>query len=421
MEGSAEMANIMDLAGLKVRHLTKVSWKKPFGVGTISEVLSVNEGNAKLKVLFEEEKETKSKGKKKTTKSVSKSVSDSTEVKKETVEKLFSYPSCFIDFLEFIDEVSDDIEEMIDCDIEAYKERERLEQEELHRLALAKAVKQKEFNCIALKRPYVDGVYSCTSTQMKNNVNSKYTFCQNSNCKACMAGEMSYDDLSKEYNDAGGCAELLIPSTYNLHMSLRNKVEKGDVIIFTCIPKDSKEQDRFVYGCGVVDTVSNKETYNDVTLDEGLSYFVDYDLASNNKFWDVMLNLNKPGVMLFGNSHCRKIKDNQQVAQFIRMLFTDEHYKDVDDDELQAKYETLLNYVGINAEDIEENKGALVLAAKEESKNKKKDKKAAAKEEEVSDEDYSEDYEDDDTDTEDVKEKKVADSDDFSYIEDDEE
>ena len=52
MEGSAEMANIMDLAGLKVRHLTKVSWKKPFGVGTISEVLSVNEGNAKLRSFF---------------------------------------------------------------------------------------------------------------------------------------------------------------------------------------------------------------------------------------------------------------------------------------------------------------------------------------------------------------------------------
>ena len=119
---------------------------------------------------------------------------------------------------------------------------------------------------------------------------------------------MSYDDLSDTYNMNGGCAEMLIPSTNLVKISKRNKIEENDVLVFTCIPKDEREQDRIVYGCGVVKQVVSKDDYNEVYLNPDLSYFSDYDNAVENKFWNVSVNTTKPGVMLFGNSHCKRLR-----------------------------------------------------------------------------------------------------------------
>ena len=275
-------------------------------------------------------------------------------------QKMFSYPSCLLNFLEFTGEVSKDLQDMIDCDLEEYNNKLEKAKADLERVASVQYSRSKSYSYIALKRPYVDGAYSCSKAQMKSNVNSKFTFCQNCDCKTCIAGKMSYDDLSDTYNMNGGCAEMLIPSTNLVKISKRNKIEENDVLVFTCIPKDEREQDRIVYGCGVVKQVVSKDDYNEVYLNPDLSYFSDYDNAVENKFWNVSVNTTKPGVMLFGNSHCKKLTA-QQMAQYVKMLFSM-----VDSEESAQQYFDILAHIGVAEADIEENKGALVLAKEKE-------------------------------------------------------
>ena len=142
-------------------------------------------------------------------------------------------------------------------------------------------------------------------------------------------------------------------------LSKRNKITVGDVVLFTCIPMGFKEQDRMVYGYSVVLEVIDNPTYYEIKLDSDKTYFMDYESASNCKFWDVMVNVKKPEVMLFGNSHCKKLTD-MQMAQYLRML-----YDASNDEELYSKYKDMLSYVGVLEEEIVDNNGALIQAETE--------------------------------------------------------
>lgn len=396
------MSNIRDLIGLEVEHSTAVSFVKPFGTGKIIDVLE--DGSIRLVVDFSAcmvkthmkrnkpnnvECNTKEKILEKMMfyKELSNSadgLADNTRKKQPFGVKVFSYPSCLINFLHFTHKVNKEVQDMIDCDLEEYQNKLTKAKADLERVANMQHSKVKTFNYIALKRPYVDGAYSCSKVQMKNNVNSKFTLCQNCDCKNCVSGKMKYEELVDTYNMDGGCAELLIPSNNMVKISKRNKIEQDDVLVFTCIPKDEKEQDRIVYGCAVVQQVRSCADYNEVYLNSDLSYFCDYDSAMDNKFWDVCINTAKPDVMLFGNSHCKKLTA-QHMAQYVKMLF-----KMVDTDEAAQQYLDILSHLGISEGDIEENKGALVYI-----KSKEQEEEPVIEEEEEADDILKEDLFDD--------------------------
>lgn len=308
------------LVGIKVKHNIKGFLKKSFGSGVI---------------IFADE--------------------NKFSVEFDTVGvKQFSYPISFINHIELDDSVSTDIKNMIDCDIEAYLLKEQEKVDKLHKLAEVKYTKSHEFNYIALKRPYVDLNCYCSQAQVKANVSAKFTICQNCSCKDCSLGKLDYRNLVDSYNSLGGCQEALIGTNYEFKLSKRNKLSVGDVLLFTYVPVGCKEQERMVYGYAVVEDVYDDNLYYTIKLNKDKTYIFDYESASGFKFWDVMINNKKPDVMLFGNSHCKKMTD-MQMAQYLRMM-----YEYVEDEDMLANYRNILSYIGISENEIVENKGALI-------------------------------------------------------------
>jgi hypothetical protein len=157
-----------------------------------------------------------------------------------------------------------------------------------------------------------------------------------------------------------------------------------------------------VYGFSVVTEVIDQKLYYDVKLDPDKTYFADFETATGYKFWNVMVNSKNPDVMLFGNSHLKRLTD-MQMAQFIRMICGDS-----DDSEVISRYKDILAYIGISETEIVENNGALIQLepaentdeeveweAEEEKIDKKLKKRPSYKDEDDDEEDY---YEEDDTD-----------------------
>lgn len=313
-------SNLDILVGSKVKHNVMANFKKSFGSGVIVSV-----DNNKLSVDF-----------------------TSVGIKQ------FSYPIAFINHIVLDEPVTSEIKTMVDADIEVYLSKEKEKLDNIHKLAEIKHHKLNEFSYVALKRPYLDmGVY-CSKSQLKSNISAKFTLCQNCSCKECSMDKLDYDTLISSYSESGGCPEALIGINYEFKLSKRNKLTVGDVLLFTYVPSGCKEQERMVYGYGVVDYIVEENSYYIIKLDKEKTYIFDYDSVSNFKFWDVMINNKKPDVMLFGNSHCKKMTD-MQMAQYLRMMF-----EYAEEDEMIARYKDILSYIGISEDEIIKNNGALI-------------------------------------------------------------
>lgn len=319
---NSKVVDITSLVGLEVKHNVNSHVRKSFGVGNIIEV-----ANNKICIQFA-----------------------------SGDKKLFQYPMCFSEFISFTKEVPLEIEDMIECDLDGLQSKVEKEKEDfLIRIQDFGRTPVIEHNFWAVKRPYLDLDCSCSKVQMKNNVNAKYTVCQKSLCKDCVLGKgTSFEDLSLKYSKDGGCPESLMSTTLILEQSTRSKVNVGDVLVFTCIPDGCREQDRLVYGFTVVESVTKNENEVILSLNKEKTCILDYDIAIGFKFWDVMVNVKKPEVMLFGNSHSKKLTD-MQASQYVKMICSTLEHEEV------SLLTEMCGYIGIGENEIKENKGALVL------------------------------------------------------------
>lgn len=359
---SSESVDRNSLVGIRVEHTPANKVRKSFGVGSISAVTETS-----IVVTF-----------------------DSGEVKS------FSYPICFKQFLKCLDEVSIDLKDMIECDVDGHLSKMEKEKEEfLARVQNFGKANIVEHSFWAIKRPYLDLDCSCSKVQMGNNVKAKYTVCQNSLCKNCIIqNTMSFDDVSLAYTRAGGCPESLVKENMKLQQSLRSKIDVGDVVIFTAIPYGGREQERFVYGFAVIEAVEQNESYKTLSLNPSNLFVLDYDIAVNYRFWDVMVNAKKPDVMLFGNSHAKKLSD-MQAAQYVKMLSLENNY---------PVFTDVCSYLGISESEIKDNNGALILLDETS--------------EIIADDDLEENIDSDEEFTTKIKPTRVVDEDAFDDIDD---
>lgn len=313
--------DITSLIGLEVQHSVISHIRKSFGIGNIIEV-----SNNKITIQFT-----------------------------SGDKKLFQYPMCFSEFISFTKEVPLEIEDMIECDLDGLQSKIEKEKEDfLIRIQDFGKTPVIEHNFWAVKRPYLDLNYNCSKVQMKNNVNAKYTVCQKSLCKDCVLGKgSSFEDVLLKYSKDGGCPESLMITTLILEQSTRSKVNVGDVLIFTCIPDGCREPDRLVYGFTVIDSVTKNENEVVLGLNKEKTCILDYDISLGFKFWDVMINAKKPEVMLFGNSHSKRLTD-MQALQYIKMVCSSLEHEEI------SLLTEMCSYIGIGENEIKENKGALV-------------------------------------------------------------
>lgn len=290
----------------------------------------------------------------------------------------FQYPMAFDDFLTFEDEkLQSNAKNVVDEMLEEKRIEEEQARSERAAAAAAKASKYKKGEPIiirsnvAVKCTFCNGGADdnhigfagiCSEENIRKNIKDKRPWCNNARCKEFFDGNLTYEELEKEYHEVRICYESDMLKDWVVYSGVHNSGKrKGEPLKFkegkangmafltTRFP-GAKEADRVIFGAFIIEEYFEGDGVEEGYLAADLDYCIEMDPEESKelKFWMYYFNENSPERKQFGSGLHRYMTDHQTVQALQAICEIKKGKKDED----QAK-KVLDRYMELNEIEIE--------------------------------------------------------------------